>query len=68
MAESSPKQLALHAVEQLPEDASLDDAMERLYFLAKIERGRDDARAGRVEINTVFRTSRLFPGRPRTGE
>lgn len=48
MVEQSPKQLALHAVEQLPGDASLDDAIERLYFLAKIERGRDDARAGRT--------------------
>lgn len=48
MADSSPKQMAMHAVERLPEDASLDDAIERLYFLAKIERGRDDALAGRT--------------------
>ena len=48
MAEPSPKQLALQAVEQLPEDATLEDAMERLYFLEKIERGRADVAAGRV--------------------
>lgn len=48
MTEPSAKQLALQAVEQLPEDATLEDAMERLYFLEKIERGRGDARAGRV--------------------
>jgi predicted transcriptional regulator len=44
----SPKQLALHAVEQLPDDASLEDAMERLYVLASIEQGRADIAAGRT--------------------
>jgi len=48
MAEASQKQLALHAVEQLPEDATLEDAMERLYLLEKIARGREDIRAGRT--------------------
>ena len=48
MAEPSPKQLALHAVEQLPDDATLEDAMERLYLLEKIERGRADVREGRT--------------------
>lgn len=48
MADLSAKQLALRAVEQLPEDATLEDAMERLFFLEKIARGRADARAGRV--------------------
>ena len=48
MAEASQKQLALYAVEQLPEDATLEDAMERLYLLEKIERGREDIRAGRT--------------------
>jgi hypothetical protein len=48
MAHPSPKQLALHAVEQLPDDATLEDAMERLYFLEKIERGQTDIREGRV--------------------
>ncbi len=48
MADSSPKQLALHAIEQLPDDATLEDAMERLYFLESIERGRADLQAGRT--------------------
>jgi hypothetical protein len=48
MAEASQMQLALHAVEQLPEDATLEDAMERLHLLEKIERGRNDVRAGRT--------------------
>jgi hypothetical protein len=48
MADLAAKQLALRAVEQLPEDATLEDSMERPFFLEKIERGRADVRAGRV--------------------
>ncbi len=48
MTAPSPKQLALQAVEQLPDDASLEDAMERLYVLESIESGRADIAAGRV--------------------
>ena len=29
----------VRAVQDLPDDATVEDAMERLYFLAKIERG-----------------------------
>ena len=48
MTAPSSKQLALQAVQQLPDDASIEDAMERLYVLASIERGRADIVAGRV--------------------
>lgn len=48
MTAPSSKQLALQAVQQLPDDASIEDAMERLYVLASIERGRADIAAGRV--------------------
>jgi predicted transcriptional regulator len=48
MSDASAKQRALHALEQLPEDATLEDAMERLYLLEKIEQGRADVAAGRV--------------------
>jgi len=48
MGQATIKQLAIQAVEQLPDDAGIEDIMERLYFLAKIERGRADAKAGRV--------------------
>jgi predicted transcriptional regulator len=48
MTHPSAKQLALEAVKQLPDDASLEDAMERLYVLAAIERGRADIAAGRI--------------------
>ncbi len=42
------KQLLREAVERLPEDASVEDAMERLYFLAKVARGVDAADLGDV--------------------
>ena len=42
----STKQKVLELVEQLPPDASIDDVMERLYFLAKVERGLDELAAG----------------------
>ncbi len=45
---TSAKQLAREAVERAPDDATVEDIMERLYFLAKIERGRADVAAGRV--------------------
>lgn len=48
MSDATAKQLALRALEQLPEDATLEDAMERLFLLETIERGRADAAAGRT--------------------
>lgn len=48
VVQSSGKELLRQALEQLPEDASVEDAMERLVFLAKIERGLADAEAGRT--------------------
>ena len=46
MAESSVKERVIDAVRDLPEDATVEDAMERLYFLAKIEEGLRQADAG----------------------
>ncbi len=40
------KQLLRDAIERLPEDASVEDAMERLYFLAKVARGLEAADRG----------------------
>ena len=40
------KQLLREAVERLPDDATVEDAMERLYFLAKVARGMDAADQG----------------------
>jgi predicted transcriptional regulator len=40
------KEKVLEAVKNLPEEASVEDAVERLLFLAKIERGIQQADAG----------------------
>jgi len=48
MAHPSTKDLLHETAEQLPDDASVEDAMERLYFLAKIERGLEQANAGKT--------------------
>jgi len=46
MAPTTAKQKVLKAVQQLPPDATVEDAMERLYFLTKVERGLAQADAG----------------------
>ena len=46
MSEFDAKKKILKAVEQLPDDATIEDAIERLYFLAKIEKGIREADAG----------------------
>ena len=42
------KEKVMHAVEDLPDNATIEDAMERLLFLAKIERGICQADAGQT--------------------
>lgn len=42
------KERVLDAVRGLPDDATVEDAMERLYFLAKVEEGLRQAEAGKV--------------------
>lgn len=51
MTDASPKELARRAVEQLREDATLEDAMECLHLLEKIEQGRANVRAGRTKVH-----------------
>jgi len=46
MVDSALKQKVLDAVEQLPPSATLDDIIERLVFVAKVERGLAQADAG----------------------
>jgi predicted transcriptional regulator len=48
MTESTMKQRALEAVRSLPESATFEDVMERLLFLAKIDRGLAEADAGKL--------------------
>ena len=40
------KQLLREAVEHLPDDATVEDAMDRLYFLAKVACGLEAADRG----------------------
>ncbi len=40
------KERVLDAVRGMPDDATVEDAMERLYFLAKVEEGLRQANAG----------------------
>jgi len=48
MVDSTLKQRILTAVEQLPPEATLEDVIERLVFLAKIDRGLAEADAGHL--------------------
>lgn len=40
------RQLLRGAIERSPEDASIDDAMERLFFLSSVARGLETAYRG----------------------
>ncbi len=46
MAESSSKQRILDALQDLPADATIDDAIERLVFLARVEEGLAELDSG----------------------
>jgi predicted transcriptional regulator len=47
MPGNTAKQKILEAIEKLPPDATLEDAIERLVFLAKVERGLAELDAGK---------------------
>ena len=48
MPTETDKQRALDAIRALPDGATIDDAIERLCFIAKIEEGLQHSRAGQV--------------------
>ena len=48
MGEPVTKERILKAVEELPDDVTLDEAIEKLCFLAKVERGLQQANAGKT--------------------
>lgn len=48
MAHVSPKERALEVLKSLPEDASLEEAIERLCFIAKVQEGLEQSEAGEV--------------------
>jgi len=46
LSAQSAKQKIIQAVERLPDDATLEDAIERLCFLSKVEEGLRQSNAG----------------------
>ena len=44
----SVKDLLRETADKLPANASVEEAMERLYFLSKVERGLEQADAGKT--------------------
>jgi predicted transcriptional regulator len=48
MGQPKPRERALEAIRDMPEDATVEDVMERLYFLAKVEEGMRQADAGQT--------------------
>lgn len=42
------KQQILRAIEELPEDANVEDALDRLYLLYRVERGLRQADRGEL--------------------
>jgi predicted transcriptional regulator len=51
------KEEIIRLVQELPEDATVEDAIERLYFLAKIERGLEQSEAGTTISNDEIKSS-----------
>jgi predicted transcriptional regulator len=48
MSDPSAKKKVLETLSRLPPNATVEEAMEQLYFLAKIERGVEQAESGRT--------------------
>lgn len=48
MSTETTKERVLEAVQQLPADATVEQAMERLYFIAKVEEGLRQAEEGKL--------------------
>ena len=46
--ETTEKQRAIDAIKSLPEQATIEDAIERLCFIAKIEEGLRQSDAGQL--------------------
>ena len=56
--ETTEKQRAINALKTLPDQATMEDAIERLCFIAKIEEGLRQSDAGQlvshVEVKRQF--------------
>ena len=62
MTQAITKEDIVRAVSELPDDATLDDAFERLFVLHKIQQGLKEAQSGETmtqeEVETYFRERR----------
>ncbi|RIK74077.1 MAG: hypothetical protein DCC68_23720 [Planctomycetota bacterium] len=50
------KELVLRTLDELPDDASIEDVIERLYLLRKIEIGLRQAEAGELIDHDVVKS------------
>jgi predicted transcriptional regulator len=48
MGGMTSKEMAIDTIRQLPDSATWDDIQERIRFLAAIDKGLNDVKAGRV--------------------
>ncbi len=48
MVKIPAKTEAIHLIEKLPEDYSMDEIMDELYFKQQVKQGLQDVREGRV--------------------
>ena len=48
MPTETDKQRALEAIRSLPDGATIEDVIERLCFIAKIEEGLEQSRTGKL--------------------
>jgi hypothetical protein len=53
MEPSQIKSEIVRAIQDLPDDATVEDAMERLYFLAKVERGLEQSDAETISHEEI---------------
>jgi hypothetical protein len=63
MESTQTKSEIVRAIQELLDDATVEAAMERLYFLAKVERGLEQSKGETIsheEIKTRFLTIRHY--------
>ncbi len=62
MPPETDKKRVIEALQALPEDATIEDAIERLYFIAKIEEGLRQSESGQVVPHEDVKKQLLFIG------
>ena len=68
MAAETVKQKILQVVERLPDTATLEDAIERLCFLAKVEEGLRQSDAGDTVTHAEAVRQFTVQGRSRSAQ